>query len=160
MWGFSSGANTLISNLIGQQRYHDVLPAAWKTGKFCWAVSMILAVPILFFPGQVLYPLLGKSDMSLIGETQPIFYLLLLILSMATFGVVFMNALAGTGATWFGLKLQALAIAVYLGYLYFITNFTQLGLLWVWAAEVLYWAVMITMVVYYLRTEKWHKMEF
>lgn len=160
MWGFSSGANTLISNLIGQGRHHDVLPAAWKTGKFCWAISMILAVPILLFPGQLLYPLLGKEDMSLIGETQPVFYLLLLILSMATFGVVFMNALAGTGATWFGLKLQALAVGIYLGYLFFITNYTALGLLWVWAAEVLYWAVMLLLVVWYLRTAYWHKMEF
>ncbi len=160
MWGFSSGANTLISNLIGQGRHRDVLPAAWKTGKFCWAVSMTLAVPILLFPGKLLYPLLGKSDMSLIGETQPVFYLLLLILSMATVGVVFMNALAGTGATWFGMKLQALAVAVYLGYLYVITNFSHLGLLWVWAAEVLYWAVMIALVWYYLRSERWHKMEF
>ena len=121
---------------------------------------MALAVPILLFPGKLLYPLLGKSDMSLIGETQPVFYLLLLILSMATVGVVFMNALAGTGATWFGMKLQALAVAVYLGYLYVITNFSHLGLLWVWAAEVLYWAVMIALVWYYLRTERWHKMEF
>lgn len=160
MWGFSSGANTLISNLIGQKRYHDVLPAAWKTGKFCWAVSMMLAVPILLFPGQLLYPLLGKEDMSLITDTQPVFYLLLLILSMATFGVVFINALAGTGATWFGLQLQALTVAIYLGYLFVITNFTQLGLQWVWGAEVIYWAVMITLAVWYLRTERWHKMEF
>jgi len=79
---------------------------------------------------------------------------------MATFGVVFMNALAGTGATWFGLKLQALAVGIYLGYLFFITNYTARGLLWVWAAEVLYWAVMLVLVVWYLRTAYWHKMEF
>lgn len=160
MWGFSSGVNTLVSNLIGQGRHHEVLAAAWKTGKFCWAVSMIMAVPVLLFPGKILYPLLGKSDMSLIGETQPIFYLLLLILSLATVGVVFVNALAGTGATWFGLKLQALTVAVYLLYLFIITNYTDLGLIWVWVSEVLYWVVMIALVVYYLRTERWHHMEF
>jgi Na+-driven multidrug efflux pump len=71
-----------------------------------------------------------------------------------------MNALAGTGATWFGLKLQALVVSVYLGYLYVITNFSQLGLLWVWAAEIIYWVVMLAMVVFYLRTERWHKIEF
>lgn len=160
MWGFSSGVNTLVSNLIGQERRHEVLSAAWKTGKLCWAVSMLIAVPVLLFPGQLLYPLLGKSDMSLIGETQPVFYLMLLIVSLATFGVVFMNALAGTGASWFGLKLQALVVAVYLGYLYFITNFTELGLIWVWAAEVIYWVVMIALVLLYLRSEDWHQMEF
>ncbi len=160
LWGFSTGVNTLISNLIGQKRHAEVLGAAWKTGKLCWFVTMILAVPILVFPEELLYPLLGKDDMSLITETQPIFFFLLCLLSFATFGVVFMNALSGTGATWFGLKLQALCITLYLGYIYWVTNFTQLGLIWVWAAEVLYWIPMITLVLVYLRSEKWHLMRF
>jgi Na+-driven multidrug efflux pump len=121
---------------------------------------MIMAVPILFFPENLLYPLLGKDDMSLIAETQPIFYFLLGLLSFTTFGAVLMNALSGTGATWFGLKLQALCITVYLAYIYWVTNFTQLGLLWVWAAEILYWVPMITLVWIYMRSEKWHAMRF
>lgn len=160
LWGFSSGVNTLISNLIGQQRHHDVLPAAWKTARLCWAVSMVLAVPILFFPEKLLYPLLGKSDMSLIGETQPVFYLMLLILSMATVGAVLVNSLAGTGATWSGLKVQAFAVSIYLSYLFYVTNYTTLGLEWVWAAEMLYWAVMISLVLWYLKSERWHQVRF
>ncbi|MEO6758360.1 MAG: MATE family efflux transporter, partial [Saprospiraceae bacterium] len=50
LWGFSSGVNTLVSNLIGQGRKDEVLTAAWKTGQFCWLVTMVLAIPILFFP--------------------------------------------------------------------------------------------------------------
>jgi MATE family multidrug resistance protein len=160
LWGFATGINTLVSNLIGQNRQHEVLAAAWKTGKFCWFVSMFMAVPILLFPGKLLYPLLGKDDMSLITETQPIFYLMLGLLSLATFGAVFMNALSGTGATWFGLKLQAICVTIYLGYLFYVTNFTHLGLLWVWAAEVLYWILMIVLVIFYLRSTKWHGFHF
>ncbi len=160
LWGFSSGINTLISNLIGQRRHQDVLPAAWKTAQLCWFVSMIMAVPILFFPGQLLYPLLGKSDMSLIQETQPVFYLMLVILSLATFGSVLVNALAGTGATWFGLKLQAMTVSIYLGYLFYITNYTSLGLAWVWTAEILYWTLMIALVLWYLKSKKWHEVRF
>ncbi len=160
LWGFATGINTLVSNLIGQNRQHDVLAAAWKTGVFCWLLSMLLAIPILLFPEKLLYPLLGKEDMSLITETQPIFYLMIGLLSLATFGAVLMNALSGTGATWFGLKLQAVCVGGYLGYLFYITNYTQLGLIWVWAAEILYWILMIVMVVYYLRTEKWHGLHF
>lgn len=156
LWGFSTGVNTLISNLIGQGRRHDVLAAAWKTGKLCWFSSMLIAVPILFYPGQLLYPLLGKSDMSLITETQPVFYLLLGLLTMSTFGSVLMNALAGTGATWFGLRLQAISVAFYLSYIYYVTNFTHLNLVWVWGAELLYWALMIVMTLTYLRSERWH----
>jgi Na+-driven multidrug efflux pump len=160
LWGFSMGVNTLVSNLIGQGRHSEVLAAAWKTGKLCWFVTMLISVPILFFPEQLLYPLLGKEDMSLITETQPVFYFLLGLLTFSTFGAVLMNALSGTGATWFGLKLQALCVAVYLGYVFWVTNFTQLGLLWVWAAEVFYWIPMITLVLVYLRSEKWHEMRF
>lgn len=160
LWGFSSGVNTLVSNLIGQARHSDVLAAAWKTGKLCWLVSMVMAIPVLFFPGKVLYPLLGKSDMTLIGETQPIFYLMLGILSFATFGSVMVNSLSGTGATWFGLRLQVISLVVYLIYIFTVVNVLHSGLFWVWVAEIIYWSVMIMMVVYYLRTERWHGMEF
>ncbi len=160
LWGFSSGVNTLVSNLIGQDRYSDVLAAAWKTGKLCWLVSMIIAVPILFFPGKVLYPLLGKSDMTLIGETQPVFYLMLLILSFSTFGSVLVNSLSGTGATWFGLRLQLITMTIYLSYIFIAVNVLQAPLFWVWTGEVLYWFVMILMVVFYLRTERWHGVKF
>jgi putative MATE family efflux protein len=158
LWGFSSGANTLISNLIGQQRFRDVLPATFKTGKLCLLVTMILAVPVLLYPGVFLYPLLGKSDMSLLGEAQPIFYVLLGLLTLSTFGSVSFNALAGTGATFFGLKMQLFSVSMYLLYIYIITNHTQLGLVWVWMAEILYWTVMLGMTVWYLRSYQWRRL--
>ncbi len=160
LWGFSSGVNTLVSNLIGQNRLQEVMLATWKTGKLCWAVTMVVALPVLLFPGQLLYPLLGKDDMSLIRDTQPIFYFLLGLLSFSTFGAVFMNALSGTGATWFGLKLQALCVTAYLGYVFIITHYTSLGLLWVWASELLYWGLIIGIGVWYLRSVRWHGMRF
>jgi Na+-driven multidrug efflux pump len=160
LWGFSTGVNTLVSNLIGQGRKDMVLSAAWKTGKLCWLVTMLAAVPILLFPGFFLYPFLGKEDMSLIVDTQPVFHFLLWLLTFSTFGAVLLNALSGTGATMIGLKLQALCVTVYLGYIYWATNFISLGLIWVWAAEWLYWAMMTAMVFYYLRSEKWHHLSF
>lgn len=160
LWGFSTGVNTLVSNLIGQNRLQDVLQAAWKTGKLCWAVTMVAALPVLLFPEELLYPLLGKEDMSLIRETQPVFYFLLGLLSFSTFGAVLMNALSGTGATWFGLKLQAICVTAYLGYVYWVTHFSNLGLLWVWSAELLYWGLMIGIGLVYLRSDNWHKMIF
>jgi Na+-driven multidrug efflux pump len=158
LWGFSSGANTLISNLIGQDRYRDVLPATFKTGKLCLVVTMILAIPILTYPKVFLMPLLGAGESAIMAEAQPIFYLLLALLLLSTFGSVTMNALAGTGATLFGLKMQACCVAAYLVYIYFITNHTHLGLIWVWTAEILYWLVMLGMGVWYLRTYRWRKL--
>jgi MATE family multidrug resistance protein len=160
LWGFSAGVNTLISNLIGQARHHDVLAASWKTGQLCWLVTMAIALPVLCFPEFFLAPLLGTSNMTMISNTQPIFYLLLLILCFATIGSVLVNTLAGTGATWYGLQLQALSIAVYLVYLYYITHSTQLGLPFVWLAEIVYWSISIALVLRFLRSKDWHDVHF
>ncbi len=157
MWGFSTGINTLVSNLIGQDRRAEVVPAAIKTAMFCLFITMSLAIPILLFPGQILPFLLGKGETAIIQEAQPIFYLMLIILTMATFGGILFNGLCGTGATLFALKMQSMSIFVYLSYIYFITNYTQLGVTWVWAAEILYWGIMIVQVLLYLRSDRWHE---
>lgn len=157
LWGFSSGANTLISNIIGQGRQEEVLPAAFKIGRLCWFVSMVIAIPILFFPEFLLYPLLGKTDMSLIIETKPLLKMLLIILSCSTFGAVLVNSLSGTGATGFGFILQIACVTVYLGYNFIISNyFSNLGLLWLWAGEILYWVIMIALALWYLRSNRWY----
>jgi Na+-driven multidrug efflux pump len=158
LWGFSAGANTMISNLIGQNRHRDVLPATLKTGQLCFAFTLLLSIPVLVQPGVFLYPLLGKSDMSILTEAQPIFYVLIGLLSLSTFGAVAFNALAGTGATWFGLKMQIACIAVYLGYVFYVTNYTQLSLAWVWMAEVFYWCLMLGLSVWYLRSYQWRRL--
>lgn len=160
LWGFSTGVNTLVSNLIGQGRQSDVWAGAWKTGKLCWLTTMLLAAPVLLFPEHFLYPLFGKADMSLVVETKPVFYFLLGLLSFSTFGTVWMNALSGIGATWFGLKLQLVCITVYLAYVYWVTNYTELGLLWIWASELLYWGLMIVFGLRYLRSDYWHSLRF
>lgn len=160
LWGFSSGVNTLISNLIGQGRHHEVTAAAWKTVKLCLLVSMLVAVPILFFPQQLLYPLLGKSDMSLISETQPVFYMLLLILAMACTGSIFVNTVSGTGSTGYGLLMQFISVICYFTYIYYITSVHPMGVLWVWMAEIVYWAIMIALVLLFLRSERWHRVSF
>ncbi|MBU6340349.1 MAG: MATE family efflux transporter [Bacteroidetes bacterium] len=160
LWGFSAGVNTLVSNLIGQKRQQEVMQAAWKTGKLCWIVTFLFAAPILFFPEFFLYPLLGKSDMSLIAQTRPVFYILLIILSMSAFGSVLNNTLAGTGATWYGFQLQLFTISIYIGYIYLATSVFHFSLPGIWAAEVWYWLATIALAVWYLRSDRWHKVHF
>jgi multidrug resistance protein, MATE family len=72
-----------------------------------------------------------------------------------SFGGVFVNAVSGTGATKTGLKMQFFVIVVYLVYVFGITHFTNLSVAYVWLGEIIYWAVMLAMVVWYLRSGKW-----
>lgn len=160
-WGFASGINTLVSNIIGQGKPELVLPAALKTGWLCWLVTMGISLPVVLFPQTFLYPFFGKADMdaSLIEEARPIFFIVLGILTLFSFGGVFVNAVSGTGATKSGLKMQAIVVAIYLGYVWWVTNCTSLSVTWVWFAEVIYWLSMLCLVGWYLASGRWHGTE-
>ena len=157
-WGFASGINTLVSNFIGQQKRHAVLPIIWKTAKLCLVLTLILSLPVVLYPEYILYPLLGSEDMSLITDAQPIFYVLLGILSLFAIGGVYFNGLAGTGATYYGLKIQAICAVGYLIFIYVVVEFTNGGLEWAWSSEIFYWIAMIILTISYLRSRKWWEM--
>jgi MATE family multidrug resistance protein len=158
VWGFASGINTLVSHFIGARKRQAVLPIVWKTSKISWLSTMLLSLPVVLFPEQLLYPLLGSSDMSLIRDSQPILYVLLLILSLFALGGVYFNGLAGTGATFFGLKLQSVCVLLYLAYIYIVVEWTKGGLLWAWSAEVFYWVIVLGVSMWYLASNRWHKL--
>ena len=158
-WGFSSGVNTMVSNLIGQRKRMAVVPVIWKTAKISWLTTILISLPVIFFPQHILYPVLGSQDMSLIVEARPIFYVLLGILTAFSIAGVFFNGLAGTGATLFGLAIQILCAAGYVLYIYYIINFTQGGLTWAWASELWYWMGILALTIWYLRSKRWYGME-
>ncbi len=159
-WGFASGVNTLVSNFIGQRKRQAVLPIIWKTAKVSFAATMLLTLPVVIFPHEILYPLLGSEDMSLISDARPVFYVLAIILALFSIVGVYFNGMAGTGATFHGLLMQVICAVFYLAYIYVEVNYTSGGLVWAWAAEIFYWLIMMGLVMWYLRSRSWHRLRF
>lgn len=157
-WGFASGVNTMVSNFIGQRKRQAVIPIIWKTAKMCWFVTMAITLPVVLFPHQLLYPLLGGADTDIISAAQPVFYVLVGILTCFSIGSVFFNGMVATGATFLGLIIQAVCAVLYLMYIYMVVNWTDLGLPWAWASEIFYWLLMIGAVLWYMRSERWHRL--
>jgi putative MATE family efflux protein len=158
-WGFASSINTLVSNVIGQRDFDNVLPTIWKTAKLCLAVTMALALPILIFPFQFLEPLLRKTgEVSLIAEAVPIFHILIAILVVFSIGGVYFNALASTGAALFGLVLQLACAVLYLIFINIVVGHVKAGLTLAWSAEIVYWGMILAVTVWYLRSGKWQSL--
>jgi len=158
-WGYASGVNTLVSHFIGRNRRQVVMPIIHKTTKITLLTTLIMALPIILFPKFTLYPLFGSEDMSLITETQPILYIVFLILITFSIGGIYFNGLAGTGATYFGLKMQAFCSFVYLSSIYIIVKVLDLGLYWAWSIEFFYWGLMFIISMLYLRSKKWYSIK-
>ncbi|MBK7336583.1 MAG: MATE family efflux transporter [Saprospirales bacterium] len=145
---------------IGASKRAAVVPIIWKTAKMCWAVTMVISLPVVIFPQTMLYPLLGKEDMSLIVESQPVLWILLGILSLFSIASVYFNGLSGTGATMVGLKVQAVGVLFYVVYIYLVVEVMQAGLVWAWAAELFYWVFIFGYTLWYLRSKEWHRLSF
>lgn len=159
-WGYATGINTLVSNFIGNKKRFAVIPLIWKTTKLSIASTMLIALPVLLFPQFFLYPLLGGQDPSLIAEAQPIFYVLIGILILFSSGSIYYNGMIGTGATWFGLRLQGVNAILYVLYVYLTVNVFSLSLEWAWFGELLYWLSVFIFSALYLVSLKWHKLSF
>lgn len=155
-WGFASTINTLVSNVIGQRDFENVMPTILKTAKLCLAVTMIISLPILLFPTFFLEPLLQRTGHeSIIGETIPIFNILLVILIIFSVGGVYFNALASTGAAALGLGLQFVAAILYIGYIYIVLTYFSANLAWAWSGEIVYWVFLLVITIWYLKSGRW-----
>ncbi|MBX2816923.1 MAG: MATE family efflux transporter [Saprospiraceae bacterium] len=158
-WGYCVGVNTLVSNFMGQNEPRMVGPAIDKTIRICVVSTLMLAIPVLLFPATVLYPFFGSQDMSLFVEAQPIFYVLFVILTLFSIGGVYFNGMIGTGATWEGLKVQAICAAVYMVLIYLVINVWQQGLVVSWAIEIAYWVPLIFLVRRYMYKGFWRRLK-
>ncbi|MEO7174602.1 MAG: MATE family efflux transporter [Saprospiraceae bacterium] len=139
IWGLASATNTLVSFAIGRGRNIQIPAIILKVAKISFGLTMLISLPMLLFPGKILYPLLGKSDMSLITETKPIFIVMILIMAIYSIGAVIFNGISGSGATKFGLKLQTVQVIIYLIWVYITLLMLDLPIAWAWSGEILYW---------------------
>lgn len=155
-WGFSSGINTIVSNLIGQDKYDLVIPSIHKTILLCLSITAIISIPIILFPTSIMPYILGDSGNSSILEFAiPTIHLLSIILLFFVIGGIYFNGMAGTGATINGLFLQIFSAVAYLVIAYLIVNKKNSTVELAWTAEIYYWIIMIIFTLKYMYSKKW-----
>jgi len=158
-WGFSAAINTIVSNFIGQQKRHAVIPMIHKTAFLSGMVTLLFTLPAVLFPEYILYPLFGSEDMSLIKESQSLFYLLFFIIMTFSTGAIYYNGFLGTGATMMSLLVQAISVLFYVVFIYFIINVYDWGLVWAWSVEIFYWILLAITCFILLKTKYWYSLK-
>ena len=154
-WGFASAMNTISSNLLGKGAFDEVVSATNKVMILNVSLTMLISVPILVFPEQLLYPFFGKDDMSLITDAQPIFYILIAIMALFSFGSIYFDSVIGMGKTGWGFVVKLLTSVFYLILLYYVVEYSVYGLKMAWATEIMYWLIVTAISVYYFFFVNW-----
>ncbi len=154
-WGFASAANSIVSNIIGQRKYKQVLVAINRSTILSFVTTVVPCATLVFFP-ELILSVFTKDIAVIEGAKSVILVLIMVILACSISNVIF-NGIMGTGATFFSLVTETFSMFVYLGYAYIIVNALHLSLSFVWGSEFVYWLLLVVIGVAYLKSGKWKK---
>ena len=153
IWGFSIAANSMISNVIGQDRKTDVMPLLNKVLQLTLGVALIMILVNVLFPIQLLR--IFTNDMQLINDSMGSLAVVDFSMLFFSFALVAISAVSGTGATQVALKIEVVAILVYLVYNYFVTFVLKGPIELLWCSEIIYWSLTGFASYYYVKSMKW-----
>jgi len=156
-WGFCTGINTLSSYFVGAGEDWKVKEVLWKTSFLCLGITTVMILPLLIFPNQVLYPILGDERAYLIDAAYPVFWVLWGILTTFSFGSIFFNGLIGAGETGLALKIQSVVAVLYIVLIFYIVRVSWGSLVLAWSIEILYWLIIFGLMLWYFARPRWRK---
>ncbi len=152
-WGFGSGINTIVSNLIGKQQHNLVIASINRTALLCFSITMLCALWLIAAPSQVLGIISTNSE--IIEASMPMIGIFVLILAIFSTAAIYFNGIIGTGATQQSLWMQMFGCVLYLVYAYVAIKIFEVSLPTAWGAELVYWGVTLLLSLWYLRSNRW-----
>jgi Na+-driven multidrug efflux pump len=152
-WAFAATANTMVSNIIGQNRNDDVLPLITRSA----LISTLFSVP-----GLVWLNVMPEWFLSFYNQGDgfveygvPVVRIVSAALFIMAFSTVWLNSVTGTGNTVVNLTIEGVAIVLYCVYVYVVLEYLNLSIAWGWVSELVYWASMFSMAFWYLKSNRW-----
>jgi putative MATE family efflux protein len=155
VWSLASASNTVVSNIIGQNRIDQVIPALKKVLVVTIGISLSLNLIIALFPHTILG--LFTNDPRLLEDTIPPFYTLMIALLFFSSGMIMNQGIIGTGATMVPAIVELLCSFAYVAYAYYFIYILRSPLYIAWGCEVVYWLLLLLFTVSYWGSGTWKK---
>ncbi|MDQ2657084.1 MAG: MATE family efflux transporter [Bacteroidota bacterium] len=152
-WSFAATANTMVSNIIGQGREHEVMPVVMRIVRCSFSISFVLFLLLNLVPEWFL-SFYGQEE-AFIQEAIPVVRVVSIALLMMSFGPVWLNAVTGTGNTTINLWIEMITLVVYIIYVYMVLEYYNMPITWGWASEWVYWLSMFSMSFLYMKSGRW-----
>lgn len=151
LWGFSVSVNTMVSNAMGSRKYGNVLAIVKRTSILAFAITMLVAVPVLLFPEFFANPVLNDDQMIVVHQSKGVLRIVLAILVFYILGTVIFQGMIGTGKVILSLTIQLICVAFYVVLLIVGVKGMGMGLEAAWATEILYWVAIYAINVVYFK---------
>lgn len=145
--------STLVSNTIGADRKHEVIPLIKRMVLIGFFVILSICVLAAISPTLMIH--IYTTDASLTSDTILPFYSLLTSMCFYAVGCLLFNAVSGTGNTRTALVFELVTLVFYVLYMWLTIVHYKLPVEISWTAEHLYWFLLAVMSFIYLRSGKW-----
>jgi putative MATE family efflux protein len=152
-WAFASTANSMVSNLIGQNKKDEVLPIITKIMRLSVGISFLFCLLLNLFPG-VYFSVFGQGS-QFAAEGTPTLRVVAIAVVFSSAGALWLNSVTGTGNSKITFLIELVAIVFYCLYVYLVLEVLDLSITWGWLSELLYWGIILGLSVWYIRRGKW-----
>ncbi|BDX39455.1 MATE family efflux transporter [Tenuifilaceae bacterium CYCD] len=153
IWGFASATNTLVSQLIGQERSGEVMRLVEKVVMLSMSAVLVLGMISVFMPELILR--VYTNDPALIQKSLPIFYIITVAAVGMASAFVMYSGVSGTGNTKISFAIEASTLIIYVVWAYLMAIQFKMSLSWVWCAEILYGIIVTSVSLWYLKSKRW-----
>lgn len=152
-FAFAATANTLTSRIIGEGKSDEVMSMLWKVVKNGVLCSAVLVVVTGIIPDLILR--IYTDDLSLATAAVPSVYVVCVATVLGAIGMVFFEAVSGTGNTTAAMALEFGVLIAYMFYVFLMSKTSTIA--HVWTAEWFYNIVMGFIAFMYIWKADWRK---
>lgn len=153
-FALATTTNTLIGNVIGKKKYHEIIPLTKRMIIVSLVLILIFVGFAKLFPYQILSLIMEDS---IIEASIPIFDIALVALVIYSIANVIFNTVVTLGSNRISLLIEVVVISIYMLYLYFAFYIVKDNLEIAWMSEWLYWGLVTIFSIIYLKYGNWKK---
>jgi len=153
VWAFAGTCNTMVSNLMGQQKEEKVLEAITRIMLWSLGLCILMCLFINIAPQQF-FAMFGQREI-FIEQGVPVVRVVSIGMLFMSIANIWLNGVTGTGKTRVNLAIEIVSITVYLAYTWYFMRMHYISLAMAWSNELVYWFTIFILSFIYLRSGKW-----
>ncbi len=149
----STTANTLVSNLIGSGGVSKVMTLLHKIARMSFLIMVVCVLLCVLFPQAILAVYTGEE--ALLVESVPALYVVCGAMLIAALANIYFNGISGTGNTQAALILEVGVQVFYALYVIMVGMVLRAPVNICFTTEIIYYVLMLTFSLVYLKKAKW-----
>ena len=146
---FSNVTNTIVSNLVGQGKQKEVIPAAFLVLLMSIGTTLCLVLANLIYPTGLMQIFTNLDEV--IQETTTIIYLISGSVFCFALAHTALSVISGLGKTMVTLLIEITTLCFYFLFTWYAIEIAHWKLELIWCNEFVYFLVMLIISVLYLR---------